>query len=152
MNTPDIREIYQNYPLSLLLEADPDIKKIEKYLNKGHCFAAFISDKIVGVYVLKDQKNKTTEIMNLAVDAKYRKQGIGRLLIQDAIQRAKTAEFDTLLIATGKDSFQQKFYESCGFSVYETEKEYFIHAYKDPVIDEGVLLTDLVRLSLNLKD
>lgn len=27
MNEPEIKEIYQNYPLSLLLEADPDIKK-----------------------------------------------------------------------------------------------------------------------------
>ena len=40
MDKPEIKEIYQNYPLSLLLEADPDIKKIEKYLNKGRCFAA----------------------------------------------------------------------------------------------------------------
>ena len=35
MNEYEIREITRNYPLSLLLDADPDIKKIEKYLNKG---------------------------------------------------------------------------------------------------------------------
>lgn len=29
MDRPEIKEIYQNYPLSLLLEADPDIKKLK---------------------------------------------------------------------------------------------------------------------------
>ena len=61
MNEPEIKEIYQNYPLSLLLEADPDIKKIEKYLNKGRCFAVFDGPRTIGVYVLKDLKNKTAE-------------------------------------------------------------------------------------------
>ena len=51
MNKPEIKEIYQNYPLSLLLEADPDIKKIEKYLNKGRCFAVFDGPRTIGVYV-----------------------------------------------------------------------------------------------------
>lgn len=150
MDRPEIKKIYQNYPLSLLLEADPDIKKIEKYLNKGRCFAAFDASRIIGVYVLKDRKNKTAEIMNIAVAEQYRRQGLGRLLIQDAITRARNDGFETLLIATGKDSFQQHFYESCGFSVYETEEGYFSRAYPQPVIDNGILLTDLVRLSMPL--
>lgn len=150
MNKPEIKEIYQNYPLSLLLEADPDIKKIEKYLNKGRCFAVFDGLRTIGVYVLKDLKNKTAEIMNIAVSEQYRRQGVGRLLIQDAITRARNDGFETLLIATGKDSFQQYFYESCGFSVYETDEGYFSRAYPQPVVDNGVILTDLVRLSLKL--
>ena len=150
MNKPEIKEIYQNYPLSLLLEADPEVKKIEKYLNKGHCFAAFDGARIIGVYVLKDQKNKTAEIMNIAVSEQHRRQGLGRLLMRDAIDRARNNGFETLLIATGKDSFQQHFYESCGFSVYETEQNYFTRAYSQPVIDNGIVLADLVRLSLRL--
>ena len=150
MNKPEIKEIYQNYPLSLLLEADPDIKKIEKYLNKGRCFAVFDGPRTIGVYVLKDLKNKTAEIMNIAVSEQYRRQGLGRLLIQDAITRARNDGFETLLIATGKDSFQQYFYVSCGFSVYETDEGYFSRAYTQPVVDNGVVLTDLARLSLKL--
>ena len=150
MISPEIKEIHQNYPLSLLLEADPDIKKIEKYLNKGRCFAAFIANELVGVYVLKDQKNKTAEIMNIAVSEQHRRQGVGRLLIQDAITRARNDGFETLIIATGKDSFQQRFYESCGFCVFETEKDYFSRAYRRPVTDNGTILTDLSRLSMKL--
>lgn len=150
MNKPEIKEICRNYPLSLLLEADPDIKKIEKYLNKGRCFAAFDGSQAVGVYVLKDRKNKTAEIMNLAVNEKYRRQGLGRLLIKDAIDRARGDGFETVLIATGKDGFQRRFYESCGFSVDETDKDCFTRAYPSPVIDNGSVLTDRVRLSLRL--
>lgn len=80
MNKPEIKEIYQNYPLSLLLEADPDIKKIEKYLNKGRCFAVFDGLRTIGVYVLKDLKNKTAEIMNIAVSEQYRRQGGGTFI------------------------------------------------------------------------
>ena len=141
-----IKEIFQNYPLFLLLEADPDIKKIEKYLNKGHCFAAFDAEEIIGVYVLKDLKNQTVEIMNIAVSEKHRKKGVGRALIQDAVLRAKQADFTRLIIATGKDTFQQRFYESCGFSVVEIRKDYFLTAYEKPVFDNGKKLTDQVRL------
>lgn len=142
----EVKEIFQNYPLSLLLEADPDIKKIEKYLNKGHCFAVFDAEKIIGVYVMKDLKNQTAEIMNIAVLESRRKKGIGHALIQDAVQRAKQAGFTRLIIATGKDTFQQKFYESCGFSVVEIRKDYFLTAYEKPVFDNGKKLTDQVRL------
>lgn len=151
MDTITIRENRQNYPLSLLLEADPDIKKIEKYLNKGLCFGAFDdTDTLLGVYVFKDQKKKTAEIMNIAVAQKYRRQGIARKMINDAIERAKNASFEKLLIATGKNSFQQRFYESCGFSIYETDEGYFTRTYPQPVIDNGSVVTDLVRLSLPL--
>ena len=146
----EIKEIFQNYPLSLLLEADPDIKKIEKYLNKGHCFAAFDSGKVVGVYVLKDLKNQTAEIMNIAVAESERGKGVGRTLIQDAVSKAKEAGFTQLFIATGKDTFQQKFYESCGFSVAEIRKDYFLTAYKEPVFDNGRQLTDQIRLQMAL--
>lgn len=149
--TIEIREIHQNYPLSLLLQADPDIKKIEKYLNKGRCFGAFDETETVGVYVIKDLKDKTAEIMNVSVLSSKQKQGIGRMMIEDAVSRCRTEGFRTLKIATGKNSFQEKFYASCGFEVYETEEGYFTRAYDEPVIDDdGTVLADLVRMELKL--
>lgn len=149
--TIEIREIHQSYPLSLLLQADPDIKKIEKYLNKGRCFAAFDGNETAGVYVLKDLKDGAAEIMNISVLCSKQKQGIGRMMIEDAVSRCRNEGFRVLKIATGKDSFQEKFYESCGFQVYETEEGYFTRAYDTPVIDDdGTVLSDLVRMELKL--
>ena len=88
--------------------------------------------------------------MNIAVVEKYRRQGIARKMINDAVRRAREDGFEKLLIATGKDSFQQNFYESCGFSIYETDEGYFTRTYPRPVVDNGVVITDLVRLSLSL--
>lgn len=149
--TIEIREVHQNYPLSLLLQADPDIKKIEKYLSKGRCFAAFDESTVVGVYALKDLKQGTAEIMNISVLNSRQKQGIGRMMIEDAVARCRSDGFQRLRIATGKDSFQEKFYESCGFGVYETDEGYFTRAYDFPVIDDdGTVLSDLVRMEMNL--
>lgn len=150
MDEWEIKEISGNYPLSLLLEADPDIKKIEKYLNKGHCFALFENQQIIGVYVLKNIKNQTAEIMNMAVLKPFQRQGIGRKLIQDAIRRVREEHMQELIIATGKDTFQQKFYESCGFVVFDIQKDYFLHAYKEPLFDNGKQLTDQVRMKKTL--
>ncbi len=141
-----IREIARNYPLTLLLSADPDIKKIEKYLNKGRCFGAFLKDAVVGEYVLKDIKNGAAEVMNLAVDKKFKRRGIGRKLIENAVERARGEGFRTLEIATGKDTMQQRFYESCGFQVYETDEGYFTRSYAEKIIEDGIELTDRVRM------
>lgn len=145
-----IKEINQNYPLSLLLSADPDIKKIEKYLNKGRCFGAFHNDVVVGEYVLKDKKDGSAEIMNIAVEERYQKQGIAKILLTDAIARTAKDGFNTLEIATGKDSFQERLYASVGFFVYETDEGYFTREYQEKIIEDGVELTDLVRMRLKL--
>ncbi len=141
-----IKEIYQNYPLSLLLDADPDIKKIEKYLNKGFCFGLYNDSELIGVFVLKYHKDKTAEIMNLSVKETHRRKGFAKEMITAAEQKAKADLFQTLFIATAKDSLQQKLYEKCGFEVVETIKDYFKIAYKKPIIENGETLCDLVRL------
>lgn len=145
-----IREIARNYPLTLLLSADPDIKKIEKYLNKGRCFGAFSENTVIGEYVLKDIKNGTAEIMNLAVAEKFKRRGVGRRLIENAVERARGEGFRVLEIATGKDTMPQRFYESCGFQVYETDEGYFTRGYAEKIIEDGVEIKDQVRLRLFL--
>ena len=141
-----IREIARNYPLTLLLSADPDIRKIEKYLNKGRCFGAFLKETVIGEYVLKDIKNGAAEIMNLAVDEKFKRRGVGRELIENAIERARGEGFRVLEIATGKDTMPQRFYESCGFKVYETDEGYFTRNYAEKSIEDGLEIKDQVRM------
>ena len=147
MNEYEIREITRNYPLSLLLETDPDIKKIEKYLNKGRCFGLFLNGTLIAEYVLKaNKKEKSAEIVNLSVAEEHRRKGYARILINDALKRSKEEGFKSVRIATGKDSFQQIFYQSCGFEICAVEKDYFPNNYDAPVIDGGIELKDRVCL------
>lgn len=151
MTDCQIKEVTRDYPLSLLLDADPDIKKIEKYLNKGRCFGLFLNGVLIAEYVLKtNKKDKSAEIVNLAVAKEYRRQGYARVLIKDALARSEEEGWKTVEIATGKDSFQQKFYQSCGFEVYCVEENYFPEYYPSPIIDEGVELKDLVRMRISV--
>lgn len=146
--TMEIKEITENYPLGLLLSADPDIKKIEKYLNKGRCFGLYDGKKLLGAYVLRMAKDATAEIENVAVFDEFQKRGYGRKLVQDAVSRAQNEGVSVLKIATGKDSFQQKFYESCGFKVVGVDEGYFERAYAEPIVENGQTLKDRVLMQI----
>ncbi|CAM4505923.1 hypothetical protein FHS16_005644 [Paenibacillus endophyticus] len=42
----------ENYPMELLLSADPSLKLVEEYVKRGECFIAENDNQIVGTYVL----------------------------------------------------------------------------------------------------
>lgn len=117
MNSPEIKEIFQNYPIGLLLQGQPDVKKIEKSLNKGHCFAAFDGDGIVGVYVLRNMKDGSVELSDIAVVESARGKGLGKALLDDAITRARADGYDELNATIKIDADARIFFETNGFSV-----------------------------------
>lgn len=117
MTTPEIKEIFQNYPLGLLLQGQSDVKKIEKSLNKGHCFAAFDGESVVGVYVLRDMKDGSAEILNIAVVENARGKGLGKALLADARDRAGNDGYGELAVTVETDAAARKFFEQNGFAV-----------------------------------
>lgn len=117
MTTPEIKEIFQNYPLGLLLQGQSDVKKIEKSLNKGHCFAAFDGESVVGVYVLRDMKDGSAEILNIAVAENARGKGLGKALLADARDRAGNDGYGELAVTVENDAAARKFFEQNGFTV-----------------------------------
>lgn len=117
MNSPEIKEIFQNYPIGLLLQGQPDVKKIEKSLNKGHCFAAFDGDGIVGVYVLRNMKDGSVELSDIAVVESARGKGLGKALLNDAITRARADGCDGLNATIKIDADARIFFETNGFFV-----------------------------------
>lgn len=117
MSSPEIKEIFQNYPLGLLLQGQSDVKKIEKSLNKGHCFAAFDDNKLVGTYILRDMKDGSAEILNIAVVESARGKGLGKALLADARDRAGNDGYGALTVTIETDADVRKFFEQNGFSV-----------------------------------
>lgn len=117
MTTPEIKEIFQNYPLGLLLQGQSDVKKIEKSLNKGHCFAAFDGESVVGVYVLRDMKDGSAEILNIAIAENARGKGLGKALLADARDHAGNDGYSELAVTVENDAAARKFFEQNGFTV-----------------------------------
>lgn len=62
---------------------------VNDYIDRGLIFIASYNGDIVGEYVLINTRPKTIEIINIAVKEKYQGKGLGKLLLNDAIKRAK---------------------------------------------------------------
>ncbi|HCP08872.1 MAG TPA: GNAT family N-acetyltransferase [Candidatus Moranbacteria bacterium] len=140
-----------NAPYELLLSADPSRENIGRYLKKGNCFAAFGGNNIIGIYILAGKNSNTLEIMNIAVMEDERGKGIGKLLIVDAIKRAKKEGAKKLIVGTGNSSISQlAFYQKCGFRISGIKKDFFIKNYKNLIFEDGIQCKDMIMLEVAL--
>ena len=106
-------------------------------------FFAYLDEELVGEIRLRKNWNEYACIDTIAVDSKYRNQGVGRALIKQAIEWAKKKSFPGLMLETqDNNSTACLFYESCGFEL----RGFDTHLYKalDPSADEIALYWYLV--------
>lgn len=139
-------------PMALLLEADPSVDMIKKYVNNGFCYVGYDPD-LVGVYVLQEKDKDTVELMNIAVFPAEQGKGYGKQLLLDCINRAKLLRYKRLEVGTGNSSIDQlAFYQKCGFRIADIEKDFFMKNYDEAIIENGIVCRDMIRLTINLID
>ncbi|MBG9587812.1 GNAT family N-acetyltransferase [Cytobacillus firmus] len=139
-------------PMNLLLSADPSIEFIKDYVNRGETYFAEISGEVVGVYILLATRPGTCEIINIAVSEKYQGEGIGRKLLEHAIELAFQGGYKTLEIGTGNSSIGQlALYQKCGFRITGVDRDFFVRHYKEDIIENGIHCRDMIRLSMDLQ-
>lgn len=149
----EIRALHtgEQAPTELLLLADPSPKLVEDYVARGQCFVAEADQQVVGVYVLLPTRPETAELVNIAVDEEFQGQGIGKQLVNHAIQEAKRLGFKTLAIGTGNSSIGQlALYQKCGFRITGIDKDFFIRHYSEEIYENGMQVVDMIRLSQDL--
>jgi GNAT superfamily N-acetyltransferase/DNA-binding MarR family transcriptional regulator len=66
----------------------------------GFIFFAKVGDKVAGTCALVKSGDKCFELVKMAVDEAYRGSGIGRLLLERSIERAKAAEASVIMLET----------------------------------------------------
>jgi ribosomal protein S18 acetylase RimI-like enzyme len=138
-------------PMELLLLADPSKVIVEEYVNRGECFVAESEQQIVGVYVLLPTRPETVELVNLSVAYNQQGKGIGKQLVLDAIQTAKSIGYKTIEIGTGNSSIGQlALYQKCGFRIIGVDLDFFIRHYPEEIFENGIQCRDMVRLSQDL--
>ena len=115
----------EDAPMALLLEADPSEQKVKAYLQKSACFVAKLAEQIVGVYVLLFIEEGIIELMNIAVEPTLQGKGVGRVLLQHAIESAKGLGAKRLELGTGTFGYQLTFYQKAGFRVDSIDKDFF---------------------------
>ncbi|WP_025784562.1 GNAT family N-acetyltransferase [Sporosarcina sp. D27] len=138
-------------PMDLLLLADPSIKMIEEYVEKGDCFVAESNQRIIGAYVLLQTSSGHVELMNVAVAEDLQGRGIGKKLVLDAIQVAGSHGYTTLHVATGNSSIGQlALYQKCGFRIVGVEPDHFVVHYPEAIFENGIQCRDRILLTRSL--
>ena len=106
-------------------------------------FFAYADDALAGqIRVLKNW-NGYAYIDDIAVNNNYRGRGIGRALMERAIEWAKTKGFPGIMLETQNNNVRAcKFYERCGFELHGFDT----HLYKgmEPGTDEIALYWYLI--------
>ncbi|WLR58597.1 GNAT family N-acetyltransferase [Guptibacillus hwajinpoensis] len=142
-----IMQIKKGFPYDLLLDADPSLDYIERYLKVGSCYVAVEEQEVIGVYVLVEKEEEIMEIMNIAVREDRRGKGIGKKLIHDAIQRSEALGATNIEIGTGNSSLDQlALYQKCHFRITDIIEGFF-DSYPETIIENGITCRDMIRLS-----
>lgn len=129
--------------LPLLLVGDESERMIDGYLERGELFAAYCGEDPVAVCVVVDLADGLVEVKNLAVDGRWRRRGIGRMML-----RYVETLFPglTIQLGTGEVPSTMLFYQSCGYEVSHRIPDFFILNYDEPIVEDGIQLKDMVYL------
>ncbi|MGY3750035.1 GNAT family N-acetyltransferase [Vagococcus acidifermentans] len=131
----------------LLLDADPSKELVAEYMARGMAFEAIDDEELVGVMVLLPTRPRTIEIMNIAVAADKRRQGIGQTLLRYALEYAQNNSYKYIEICTGTTSIGQLYlYQKMGFRFAGIERDFFLENYDEPIVENGLRLRDKVVL------
>jgi ribosomal protein S18 acetylase RimI-like enzyme len=111
-------------------EKDRDLLTIEKRFTQAnaHTYGAFINELLVGiitlVYESRIKTKHTADIYGMYVDSNYRKQGIGKSLLNHVLSEAKKRGLIEKVRLSVTDTNHQaiSLYESIGFKQYAVEK------------------------------
>ena len=115
------------------------------YINNPDkiAFFAYLEDKPVGQIRVQKYWNGYAYIEDIAVDIQYRRRGVGRALMEHAINWARMKEFPGVMLETQDNNVAGcHLYASCGFKLYGFDT----YTYKglDPSTDEIALYWYLI--------
>lgn len=145
-----VRKILDNeeIPYDLLLDADPSMEVISTYLDSSEIYIALLGNKIIGTFVLCQVDEATLEIKNIAVDEKFQRKGIGKLLLKNATQIALSKGAKKLDIATSNASFEAlSLYQKTGFDMEIIKKNFILKNYPEPLFDNGIQCRHMIVLT-----
>ena len=137
--------------LDLLLLGDEQEDMIDRYLARGELFVLYDATGTVPrcVCVVTDEGGGVFEIKNLATDARYQGQGYGSLMVKHVCARYRGRGTD-MLVGTGENPRTLAFYRRCGFRYSHRLKDFFVSNYRHPIVENGVVLTDMIYLRASL--
>src|SRR5919108_2116521 len=130
--------------------AEDSAAELDSYIDAGRILVAVSDGEVVGHLQLTGTSDpRQAEIKNMAVREDRQGQGIGRLLIQAAVDLAAAGSVATILVATAAaDIGNLRFYQRQGFRMRSVERDAFTPAtgYPPGLRIDGIELRDRVWL------
>lgn len=148
MKIQQITEDKKKY-MDLLLLADPQEDMIDKYLDESVLFVLDEDEIVKTVCAVVMLENGQCEIKNIATMPEEQGKGYGTYMV-DYVCEHFSERCQTMYVGTGNSRKTIGFYEKCGFVNSHIVKDFFTDNYKEPIYEEGVLLTDMVYLKREL--
>jgi GNAT superfamily N-acetyltransferase len=140
----DLRELFE------LAEDSP--AQLDAYLDLGRVLVAIDEHDIVGhLQIVRGPGAGQCEVKNMAVGASHRGRGIGRTLVEAAIDLMAAESCETLLVATAAaDTGNLRFYQRLGFRMASIDRDAFTetNGYPAAIQIDGIELRDRVWLSM----
>lgn len=150
-NNIEIRIIRENKRrfLNLLLLADEQPEMIDRYLDRGELFALYDNGVLKSICVVTQEEEDCCELKSLATYPGNQRQGYASRLIEYACDYYRN-RYATMLLGTGEVPTILAFYEKRGFVRSHRIAGFFTDHYDHPIVEEGVLLTDMIYLKRKL--
>ena len=142
----DIKRITGNKKayLDLLLLGDEQESMIDRYLARGELFVLYDGALPVTICVVTDEGGGEFEIKNLATRASHQNRGHAGRIIEHVCSHCKAQGGTAVTLGTGEEPGIVAFYEHRGFRYSHRIENFFTDNYDAPIIENGVLLTDMV--------
>ncbi len=139
-------------PMELLLLADPSEDKVRSYLSGSKCFIASSDGVVLAACVVQPRGTDTHELMSIAVHPAHQKSGYGTALLKWVIDFFRNSGARQLELGTGTFGYQLAFYQRQGFRVTSIDHDFFVNNYPEPIVEDGIQLRDMLRLTLKYSD
>ena len=130
--------------------AEDSAAELDSYIGAGRVLVARSGSEVIGHLQLTGTGDPgQAEIKNMAVTESRQGQGIGRRLVQAAVDLVAAEAVTTLLVATAAaDIGNLRFYQRQGFRMRSVERDAFTPAtgYPAGLLIDGIELRDRVWL------
>lgn len=134
--------------LELLLLGDEQEDMIDRYLERGEVFTLFDPD-VKSICVVTDEGNALCELKNLATYPAFQGRGYGTRLLK-YLFRHYHGTYAAMMVGTGEVPGILAFYERLGFTFSHRLKDFFTSNYREPIVECGVRLADMIYLKKSL--
>jgi GNAT superfamily N-acetyltransferase len=134
--------------------ADDSPLNLDQYIDLGHVLVARRDTRALGhLQLIPGPRSGDIELKSLAVVPEAQGLGVGRALVDAAVQWCASEGWSTLVVSTAAaDVGNLRFYQRVGFRMRSVERDAFAPAtgYPDPIVIDGIPLRDRVWFSRDL--